>query len=76
MTDRLEALRRNASPTNNNLLWNGDDLTGRSVSVRCPHGLANSIKFKRFFRSQIHAELSVFVQPALLPLFRQQQGFG
>jgi hypothetical protein len=78
VTDRLEARRRSAPPTKDNLLWNGDDPAGRSVSVRCLHGLGDTIQFSRFFPllNARAAELSVFVQPALVPLFRQQQGCG
>jgi hypothetical protein len=78
VTDRLEARRRIAPPTKDNLLWNGDDPTGRSVSVRCLHGLGDTIQFSRFFPllNARAAELSIFVQSALVPLFRQQQAFG
>ena len=69
---------QSAPPTSDNLLWNGDDPTGRSVSVRCLHGLGDTIQFSRFFPllNASAAGLSVFVQPELVPLFQQQQGFG
>ena len=78
VTDRLEARRRSAPPTKDNLLWNGDDPAGRPVSVHCLHGLGDTIQFSRFFPllSATAAQLSVFVQPALVPLFKQQEGFG
>jgi hypothetical protein len=78
VTDLLEARRRSAPPTTDNLLWNGDDPTGRSVSVRCLHGLGDTIQFSRFLPllNARAADLSVFVQPALVPLFKQQQDLG
>jgi hypothetical protein len=78
VTDLLEARRRSAPPTTDNLLWNGDDPTGRSVSVRCLHGLGDTIQFSRFLPllNARAADLSVFVQSALVPLFKQQPGFG
>ena len=78
VTDRLEARRRTAPPTKDNLLWNGDDPTDRSVAVRCLHGLGDTIQFSRFFPllNARAAQLSVFVQRELVPLFKQQQGFG
>jgi hypothetical protein len=78
VTDRLEKRRKSAPPTSDNLLWNGDDPTGRSISVRCLHGLGDTIQFSRFFPllNARAARLSVFVQPALVSLFKQQEGFG
>jgi hypothetical protein len=78
VTDRLEARRRSAPPTRDNLLWNGDDPTDRSVSVRCLHGLGDTIQFSRFLPllNARAAELSVFVQPELVSLFKQQRRFG
>jgi hypothetical protein len=78
VTDRLEARRKSAAPNGDNLLWNGDDPTDRLVSVRCLHGLGDTIQFSRFFPllNARAARLSVFVQSALVPLFKQQQGFG
>jgi hypothetical protein len=78
VTDRLEARRRITPPTKDNLLWNGDDPTGKSVSVRCLHGLGDTIQFSRFFPllNARAARLSIFVQPQLIPFFTQQEGFG
>jgi hypothetical protein len=77
-TDKLEALRRRQPPGACDLLWNGDNPHGRNVLVRCLHGLGDTIQFSRFLSplNEIAAQLSVLVQPPLVPLFQNQSGFG
>ena len=53
-TDRTEAIRRRLRVPQENLplhfrrVWNGDDLEGRTVLVRCYHGLGDTIQFARY----------------------------
>ncbi|HEU4629268.1 MAG TPA: hypothetical protein VFS08_05960, partial [Gemmatimonadaceae bacterium] len=57
-------------------LWDGSPLTGRRVLVRCYHGLGDTIQFVRFLprlRAQA-AEVTLWAQPALLPLLRTARG--
>ena len=77
VTDRLEG-RRGERARGKDLLWNGDDPTGRRVAVRCLHGLGDTLQFSRFLPllNEITSELLVFPQPALVSLLEQQDGFG
>jgi hypothetical protein len=51
-------------------IWDGSPFTGRRVLVRCYHGLGDTIQFIRFvpLLAAIAAEVTVWAQPALLPL--------
>jgi hypothetical protein len=57
-------------------VWDGTPLGGKRVLVRCYHGLGDSIQFARYMPllKAIAAEVNVWVQPALLPLFRTVRG--
>jgi hypothetical protein len=63
-------------PRHQQHVWDGTSLAGRRVLVRCYHGLGDTIQFIRFapiVRAQA-AELTVWAQPALLPLLATVQG--
>ncbi|HYF16638.1 MAG TPA: hypothetical protein VEA40_02145 [Ramlibacter sp.] len=83
-TDRIEAARRRAQREPGfergpgQLVWDGSDLRGRSVLVRCEHGLGDTLQFSRFFPwlCAQASELHVMAQPQLLPLLRGVPGFG
>ncbi|MBV9748478.1 MAG: hypothetical protein JO157_06675 [Acetobacteraceae bacterium] len=51
-------------------VWSGAPLAGRRVLVRCYHGLGDTIQFIRLARPlrELAAEVTVWVQPALLAL--------
>lgn len=83
-TDRLELPRRarqaqpgfEAQP--HHLVWDGTPWAGRSVRVRCLHGLGDTLQFMRFVPS-LHAqarELHFLVQPVLLKLLSGAPGLG
>jgi hypothetical protein len=59
-------------------VWDGTPPAGRRVLVRCYHGLGDTIQFIRFIPGvqAIAAEVTVWVQPALLPLLRTMPGIG
>jgi hypothetical protein len=52
-------------------VWDGRPVDGRSVLVRCYHGLGDTIQFARFLPllRRRAAELTVEMQPRLIPLF-------
>jgi hypothetical protein len=52
-------------------VWDGRPLDGRSVLVRCYHGLGDTIQFARFLPllRRRAAEVTVEIQPRLIPLF-------
>src|SRR5690242_13201471 len=53
-------------------IWDGSEVTGKRVLLRCYHGLGDTIQFIRYaaLLKQIAAEVIVWVQPSLLPLLR------
>src|SRR5690349_7635282 len=53
-------------------IWDGSDVTGKRVLVRCYHGLGDTIHFIRYaaLLKKIAAEVIVWVQPSLIPLLR------
>ena len=57
-------------------IWNGSDVRGRRVLVRCYHGLGDTIQFVRFLPRlrQLASEVILWAQPALLPLFHDLPG--
>src|SRR6476661_5030299 len=83
-TDQLEAARRQARHQPgfvrqpHHLVWDGTPLDGRSVLVRCEHGLGDTLQFSRFLPALArHArELHVMAQPHLLALLRRVPGIG
>jgi hypothetical protein len=83
-TDLLEQPRRRAqrgpgfAREPHHLVWDGTPLAGRSVLVRCLHGLGDTLQFMRFVpRIAAQArELHFLVQPALLDLLHGLPGLG
>jgi hypothetical protein len=57
-------------------IWNGSDVAGRRVLVRCYHGLGDTIQFIRYaaLLKTLAAEVIVWVQPSLIPLLRGVSG--
>jgi len=57
-------------------VWDRRPLAGKHVLVRCYHGLGDTIQFIRFMKPlrRIAREVSVWVQPALLPLIARVEG--
>src|SRR3954452_22339431 len=57
-------------------IWRGEQLNGRSVLVRCYHGLGDTIQFVRFAQPlrDIAREVLLWVQPELLELVRGVEG--
>lgn len=71
-TDRVEAIRRiTGTSVEGSLLWDGSPCTGRSVVVRCLHGLGDTVQFLRFVPMLGAANVCVLAQPALVPLLRR-----
>ncbi len=62
---RDETLPRHLQP-----VWDGTDLAGRRVLVRCYHGLGDTIQFARLLAplQRMAAQVTVWAQPALIPL--------
>ncbi len=57
-------------------VWDGRDLAGRDVLVRCYHGLGDTIQFARFLPllRQRAARVTVEVQPELVGLLARMRG--
>jgi hypothetical protein len=76
-TDRIELPRRERQARGgfvrqpHHLCWDGTPFDGRSVLVRCEHGLGDTIQFLRFVPQLVRVTRAVhlMIQPALLPLF-------
>lgn len=77
-TDRLELPRREQQrrpgfrrDPERHLCWDGTPLAGRSVLVRCEHGLGDTLQFIRFVPriAAVAREVHVMIQPLLLDLF-------
>ncbi len=53
-------------------LWQGEELTGRSILIRHEQGLGDSLQFSRYADElcQMAADVVIVVQPALVRLFR------
>ncbi len=59
-------------------IWTGAPVEGRRVLVRCYHGLGDTLQFARFLpllRRRV-AALTVWAQPALIPLLRTMGDVG
>jgi hypothetical protein len=63
-------------PRHEQWVWDGTRLDGRRVLIRCYHGLGDTIQFIRYapMVKAVAAEVSVWAQPALLPLLRTVDG--
>src|SRR5829696_3769948 len=57
-------------------IWNGGDVAGKRVLVRCYHGLGDTIQFIRYaaLLKKMATEVIVWVQPSLIPLLRGVSG--
>jgi hypothetical protein len=83
-TDRIELPRRMQQSRGTflrgpeHLKWDGTPFEGRSVLVRCEHGLGDTLQFIRFVPelSKIAREVTVLVQPHLLALLQGAPGLG
>jgi len=65
-------------PRHEQWVWDGRPLAGRRVLVRCYHGLGDTLQFARFvppLRREA-AEVTLWAQPALLPLLATMRGVG
>jgi hypothetical protein len=75
-TDRIELPRRERQARGgfvrepHHLCWDGTPFDGRSVLVRCEHGLGDTLQFARFVPgiARVAREVHLMVQPVLLPL--------
>jgi hypothetical protein len=63
-------------PRPEHLRWDGTPTAGRSVLVRCEHGLGDTLQFLRFVPHLGARQVHFMVQPALLPLLRGAPGLG
>jgi hypothetical protein len=63
-------------PRHEQYVWDGTPLAGRRVLVRCYHGLGDTIHFIRYapLVKALAAEVTVWAQPALLPLLATARG--
>jgi hypothetical protein len=83
-TDLLESERRLAQAAPGferqpwHLVWDGTPFRGRSVLVRCLHGLGDTLQFMRFVPplAAQAGELHFLVQPSLLELLSGAPGLG
>ncbi|MDB5315868.1 MAG: hypothetical protein JWO24_1712 [Rhodospirillales bacterium] len=66
------------APRHLQAIWDGTPLQGRSVLVRCYHGLGDTIQFIRFIPPlrEIASEVTIWAQPELIPLLRTMPGMG
>lgn len=82
VSDRILAARGGVRdwtlPRHLQAVWDGTPLHGRRVLVRCYHGLGDTLQFIRYapLVGAIAAELTVWAQPALIPLLRTMPGIG
>ena len=83
MSDRALAQHRAAGPCwylprHEQWVWDGRQLEGRGVLVRCYHGLGDTMQFARFLPllAGRARELTVWVQPELIPLLATMSGVG
>ncbi|WP_205960343.1 hypothetical protein [Ramlibacter henchirensis] len=79
-TDSMEADRRAGRVPRDDahLYWDGTSPEGRSVLIRCEHGLGDTLQFLRFIPAIAHqaGELHFMVQPPFVPLLRGAPGLG
>lgn len=63
-------------PRHQQRVWDGSDLTGRRVLVRCYHGLGDTIQFIRLMPmlAARAAKVTLWVQPALMDLLEGMPG--
>jgi hypothetical protein len=84
-TDRLELPRRNRQrgeptfrPAAHHLHWDGTPFAGRSVLVRCEHGLGDTLQYLRFVPlvAAQAREMHLMAQPPLVRLLEGAPGLG
>ncbi|MBC5781631.1 ADP-heptose--LPS heptosyltransferase [Ramlibacter sp. USB13] len=81
-TDRLELPRRARQHAPGferrpeHLRWDGTPPAGRSVLVRCEHGLGDTLQFMRFLPLLHARHVHFLVQPPLVDLLRDAPGLG
>ena len=65
-------------PRHEQWVWDGTPLADRRVLVRCYHGLGDTLMFARFVPPlrAVAAEVTLWAQPALLPLLATMRGVG
>jgi hypothetical protein len=63
-------------PRHEQWVWDGTPLDGRRVLIRCYHGLGDTLQFIRYapLVRRIATEVTVWAQPALIPLLRNARG--
>jgi hypothetical protein len=82
ISDRVLAARphgeadRAGVPAHERFVWTGGAAAGKTVLVRCYHGLGDTIQFIRFAErlDALGCEVAVQAQPALVPLLSQVRG--
>ncbi len=69
-------LDKHSGPRHLQRIWRGEELRGKSVLVRCYHGLGDTIQFIRFMPAlrAIAREVTVWCQPPLLALIGRADG--
>ena len=74
--ERSRSGRDHTIPRHQQQIWDGTPLAGRRVLVRCYHGLGDTIQFVRYLPlvGAIARELTVWAQPAVLPLLNGASG--
>lgn len=81
-TDRIELPRRQAQAQAGferqpaHLHWDGTPPAGRTVLVRCEHGLGDTLMFMRFIPALQARAVHFMVQPPLVDLLRGAPGLG
>jgi hypothetical protein len=81
-TDRIELPRRARQRASGfvraseHLRWDGTPMAGRSVLVRCEHGLGDTLQFLRFVPLLQARQVHLLVQPPLVALLRGAPGLG
>jgi hypothetical protein len=63
-------------PRHEQWVWDGAPLHGKRVLIRCYHGLGDTLQFIRYapLVRQIAREVTVWAQPALVPLLQSARG--
>lgn len=77
-TLRMSGPAKHEGPRHLQRIWRGEELAGRTVLVRCYHGLGDTIQFARFLPalSRVAREVIVWCQPPLCGLIGRMPGVG
>nr|WP_240535666.1 hypothetical protein [Bradyrhizobium sp. STM 3809] len=75
---RVSGPAKHEGPRHLQKIWRGEDLTDRTVLVRCYHGLGDTLQFARFLPAlaAIAREVVVWCQPSLCGLIGRIPGVG